>query len=305
MLICICGATADQHQGKDHAFIEKAPAYDPSTWLRGARFAHEGLTPTTPLYITVEDRLRVVVLTTFGTVEVDVAIRLQRPDGQIIPIFLPLQVNTQNVNQTFDFDLTEGFLLDVAVTTPTGGVFNGRVFVIVSIIRGAGTNARLSRLLLSNYVNSLNVLGWPDGTNLQSTQGAGFIVYGSTGTPAAGTDWTYTFPSYLRAALPSVGAQLITSATPANRIPHLQVLDASSNVIWDVAAPGPQAASLTFRYSGVGGVQPFNNDNSTILPIPSNGNYGQSTSFRVVTTNLQAGDQWQNIKVTYMAWLEQ
>jgi len=303
-LVCVCGVSADKHMGMDHAFIEKRAAYDPSTWLRAARYADEGLNPATPLYITVEDRFRLALISSLAGVEVDVTARLQRPDGQVIPIRMQFFPTLSVLVQNFDFDLAEGFLLDISVLTPTAGVRVGAVFAVAQIIRQAGANAIPSRTILSNYVSSGNVIGWPEGPNQQSVQGSGVPVSLQQANPAPGADWTFTIPTANRLLVQSISAQLVTSVAVANRQPHFQEADAAGHVLWDVAASAVQAASITVRYSLAGGVTGAVNDNSAIVPIPQVAQLLQGWTIKSVTTAIQAADQWQNIWVNAIEWAE-
>src|SRR5437016_161510 len=117
-MTCICGTTAAHHAGMDHAFVQKYGNYEPSTWPRGAHFGHRGLNPATNLYITVEDRLRVQIINSAAGAEVDVTARIQLPDGQVIPMRQQLFPTSNRALNTFDFDLAEGFLLDLTATSP-------------------------------------------------------------------------------------------------------------------------------------------------------------------------------------------
>jgi len=297
MLVCICGATADQHQGKDHAFIEKAPAYDPATWLRGARFRHEALAPAAALYITVEDRLRVLILNTHGTVELDFNLRLQRPDGQVIPLKQGITTSVSSVFQTFELDLAEGFLLDLLVSCVASGVKFGEIFAVVQLIRGTGNNAIPVRTLITNYVASSVTIGWPDTSSQSLSTNMGAIFEYNTTNPAAGADWTFVEGLGTRIQIISIRATFVTSAAGANRIPHLQVIDTNANVVFEVAASAAQVAATTVQYSWTAGVQPTSNDGAAIAPIPSNLWLILNTQLKTVTTAIQAGDQWSNIRI--------
>jgi hypothetical protein len=303
-LTCICGGTAADHYGKDHPFLEKRPDYDPSTWLRAARFAHEQLQPAGNLYITVEDRLRILILNQHGSTELDINARIQRPDGQVIPLKQAIVTGVSGSFQTFELDLTEGFLLDVLVSCVPASVKFGEIFVVVQLIRGASPNSIPVRLLLANYVPSNVTIGWPEGPNAAMTAGTGAIFTYQVSNPAAGADWTFTTNSGLRLLIVSLSAQLVTAVAVANRVPHLQVRDANTNIVFDVAASSAQAASLTTRYSWLPGVQPTINDGSAIAPIPEPLILFTGWQLRTVTTAIQAADQWQNVAIAVQQLLE-
>lgn len=303
-LTCICGVTAQYHQGKDHAFVQKMADYEPSTWPRAAHFGRRDLNPATQLYITVEDRLRVNIVNALAGVEVDVTARIQLPDGQVIPMRQQIFPTATRALVTTDFDLCEGFLLDVSVSTPTVAARVGQTFVVAGIIRGAGTNALPSRILISNYLNSGNFIGWPEGPNQQSVQGSGIVRSVQQANPAAGADIVVTVPAGARWLVQSISAQLVTAVAVANRTPHIQIRDGAGNVVWDTAAAAAQAASLTVRYSACGGIQAVVADSSAVFPIPDVAQLLQGWTLQTVTTNIQAADQWQNIWLNLIEWLE-
>lgn len=300
---CMCGVTWDQHRGLDHNFVLR-PAYDPATWKRGARFEHEDLNPATNLYITVEDRLRVAFLSQQAGVVVNVVLRLQRPDGQVIPLQYQITPASNATVQNSDFDLCEGFLLDCSVSTTTAGVRVGSVFAIVQVIRGSGANALPSRTLISNYVSTGNVIGWPEGPNQQSVQGSGFPNKLLAGNPAAGADISQSVTTFQRWLLQAFTAQLTTSAAVANRNVHIQITDGTGNVFWDCAASAVQAASTTVRYSACGGVQPTFADASAIISLPDVMLLQQGWQIKTVTTLIQAGDQWANPNFNFIQYVE-
>lgn len=303
-LICICGTPASQHYDKDHLFLQRTDGFKSATLPRGAHYALTGLNPATQLYITVEDRCRVQIVNSVAGVEVDVTARIQLPNGEVIPMRQQFFPASTRALITFELDLTEGFLLDVAVTTPTAAIHVGNTFVLVQIIRSTGANAIPSRTLISNYVSTGLSLGWPEGPNQQSVQGTGAVSSFVVANPAAGSDIAVSVPTGARWLMQSFAGQLVTSAAVANRIPHIVISDIGGNQLWNVAAPAAQVASTTVRYSACGGVAVSSNDNATIMPIPDVALNFQGFSFNTLTTGLQAGDQWQNIRISIVEWLE-
>jgi len=300
---CLCGATWSEHRGKDHPFTAH-PRFYSATLPRGVDYSRDDLNPAVNLYVTVEDRLRVSILCQTAATEVDVIARIQRPDGQVIPMLQQIKPASSAAIQNFEFDLTEGFLLDVSATTPTAAIRVGAIFVIVELIRGTGANAFASRVLVSNFVSTSVVIGWPEGPNQASVQNAGQVTASLGGNPGAGNEINIQVPAGVRWLLQSFNTQLTTSATVANRTPHIRITDAAGNLFWDCAASAAQAASLTVQYSACGGVQPTFNDNSAIFPVPDVMMLLQGWRIRTLTTNLQAGDTWLNPNVNVISWPE-
>jgi hypothetical protein len=303
-MTCLCGTTADQHAGKDHPFLEKRPSYDPATWYRGARFGHENLQPAGNLYITVEDRLRVLILNRSGSVQLDINARIQRPDGQVIPLKQSITTLVSGAFQAFELDLTEGFLLDVVANCVTANVHYGQVYVTVQLIRGASPNSIPTRVLIAAYAQSNVVIGWPDFPNQALTAGVGIPGTFNVANPGAGADWTFISALGDRSVVVSVEAVLTTAVAVANRVPHLQIQDTNNSIVFDVAAAAAQAASTVVRYSWIAGVQPVINDGAAIAPLPENLILVVNHKIRTVTTAIQAADQWSAINIYIQSLLE-
>lgn len=302
--ICVCGVSMDKHQVLEHGYIDRTYSGAIATLPRDVHFGRRELNPATNLYLTLEDRLRVQVINSVAGIEVDIQARIQLADGQVIPMRQQLLPGATRALQTFEFDLCEGFLLDLTVSTPTANTRVGGCFVVCGLIRGTGTNAIPSRTLISNYVNSGNFIGWPEGPSQQSIQGAGLARSVQQANPAAGADVVITVPTGARWLIQSLSAQLVTSAAVANRTPHL-VVDDGANTLFNSPASAAQAAGVTVVYSACGGVQAAFADGAAVLPIPDVSSYLQGWRIRTLTTNLQAGDQWQNIWLNVIEWLEQ
>ena len=287
---------------KQHVSGHESP--DVITWLRGDRFAHRDLNPESSTYVTVEDRVRVLISTSVAAVEVDVAMRIQLPDGQIIPIlkqFFPTSARAVNI---FEFDLCEGFLLSMNVTTPTAAVRRGGCFADIALIRSTGTNAISYRSLMDGYVITNQAFGWPDDSDYAGVEGPGLIRSVQVANPGAGADWSTTVPVGARWELLALNAQFATSAAVAARVPQIQLADNVPNVLFNGASSTSQAASLTYQYSAAEGGTPLVNAPAAMVELPHNALLLQGWTIRSVTTAIQGADQWSNIWLMVQEWLE-
>lgn len=302
-MMCVCGVSAAQHQGKAHPFMW-AQDYDPATWKRGARFAHEELDTAAAQYVTVEDRFRLTVLSSAAINELDVLVRIQRPDGQVIPIRQPYTIVGGGPLQTFDFDLTEGFLLDVTINNVSQTARTGQAFVTAQLIRGAGANAIPMKLLCAGYPSNGTLIGWPAAPCPAPTDGAGAPLSLNTANPGAGANISITVSTSRRWRFQSLSFVLTTSAVVANRVVHIQLTDAASNVLWDAAATTAQTASTAIRYSVGLQSYPATTDNSTSIAFPLGMSLLQGWIIRTVTTAIDVGDQFSGIWSNVMQWME-
>ena len=275
------------------------------TLRRGIHFAHREVSPATPLYIALEDRLRILVFNSVAAAEVDVELRLQLPDGQVIPWRGQFFPTNNRASNSFEQDLAEGFLLDVSVSTPTAAVRAGACYVVLQIIRGTGANAIVMRSLLANYVTTGMAVGWPEGPSGSSVQGQGLAYAFTVANPAAGADWVATVPTGARWLVQFVSAALTTSAAVATRVPQIQIKDAGGTIVWENSGDNTVAGVTNAQYSWAGGVPLQGNNNVNQMPIPDFCYLLQGFTIGPLTPGLQAGDQWSAIRVTVVEWIEQ
>ena len=114
--------------------------------------------------------------------------------------------------------------------------------------------------------------------------------------PAAGADWTVTPSDTDRVRIDTVTAVLVTSATVANRLPALQIVDQNGLIVWAADLQAPQAASETVRYSwargsGVSASTAVTTTRSLSGPLPFTW-LEPGDSLQVVTGAIAAADQW-------------
>lgn len=120
--------------------------------------------------------------------------------------------------------------------------------------------------------------------------------------PAAGADWS-TVPSngdWTRVL--SITAQLVTSATVANRAPDLLTTDVDGNVIAADGATAVQAAGETLTWDW----RPRSGFNGTTTPSAVVGSTAPDfwlppgASVATKTVNIAAADQWSAVVVVFL-----
>lgn len=116
------------------------------------------------------------------------------------------------------------------------------------------------------------------------------------GTPAAGAQWSVKIPAGVQWRISMGYALFTTDATVANRTVGAQIT-VENTTVWQVAAPGTQAASNAFPYNfqseqgvGTAGSTAF----SAVLPLP-NTPMPDGAVLSSQVTNMDAGDQWSVI----------
>lgn len=117
--------------------------------------------------------------------------------------------------------------------------------------------------------------------------------------PAVGTDFKFTPSNEAKFRLVTIRAKFTASAVVANRFPHLQITDASGNVMWEMVGATAVTASgvTTFQYTGGDGAPADGSvtiDGISGLPIPSI-TWPEGTVVQAKTTALDVGDQWSGV----------
>lgn len=257
-----------------------------------------------PLYITRDDVLVVQATSQTSSEVVTINARLLTIDGVIIPIQRQLSILTPFTTGTMTIPVCEGFLLSV---TAVGllSLQRGLTYVRMWLNRGAAASANAVQMLMSDYVTQLGQAGWPAGTLKYPSEGPGQSWGLQVTAPGAGAEWTTTQPTNTRWHVRGVFAQLVCSATVANRAVQFRVLDpfgrvlvlSSANVVLTASQTGNIVAA-TFSNSSI--IVPL----TLYLPWPSDLLTPGGSTFSSLTAGLQAGDQWGQITFLLESWLD-
>lgn len=151
-------------------------------------------------------------------------------------------------------------------------------------------------LLCQGTISTLFGLSWPRQPQLTSMQSQGAIEEIPVTSPSAGGDISGSIPSNEMWEIMGVAFKLTTDGTAADRTVAFRFFSNRNYQVKRVATV-TQQASETIRYSfvpgGTSGVLLADNSTEVAIPagifIPSGGNFSS------VTTNIQAGDQYDLI----------
>jgi len=126
--------------------------------------------------------------------------------------------------------------------------------------------------------------------------------------PLVGHDWSTGLTEAGR--IIAVTAKLTTNATVANRIPQLQIQDANTlPLAWGQNGPNqPASSAYTYLWRALANdisVTTFPRLEMPEMVVDTNDNYAGTypnagpALVAAVTSGLQTGDQWSNIRITY------
>jgi hypothetical protein len=249
---------------------------------------------------TGEDVLKLSVVNAFAGISVAIHFRLLDRKGRIVANRYTFVPTTDRSLTTTEFGIGEGYLLNVSVFTE-GVSEAGGTYVRLQVIRGRGAAATVLGTIVQGYVTTSQDLAWPGSPIERADEGAGYyrIVTGTT--PAAGSTWSETVPTGATWEPIAIACQLVASAAVATRSILLSIQVASGEHLFDVRAPSDITAGQTGHFfwapgasqadyvSGTGGIV-------TCLPIGLR--VIESNVIQAISTNLQAGDQYSEIKLS-------
>lgn len=266
------------------------------------RFAIEEVPPPSNLYVTLLDKLFVRITSSLTGVSYKVEFRILTPEGLIVPDEEIITPGTAYTSQALAFNLPEGFLLNVTVTPVTTFVPRGATYAEVYLQRASGSAPTYTYKLASGYVLLSCPLSWPGGLIEHAvTRPGNFLVY-TVNNPAVGTDWSYTMGANRRQRFVTACATLTTSATVANRFVQYNLF-VGANQVGGGAAGANITAGQSIQVIFANGV---NQAAQGILGMPTEWwMQGPGTcKFQILTTGLQAADQWSAIAILVEELLE-
>lgn len=286
--------------------------YKPPAPPNVVTFSTQKVTPPSPIYLQRDDVLLVSCDFNSPTAVNIVQYRLLRPDGVIIvgsATIGPVAGGSLYSRATATVQLAEGWLLGVAVFNNSTANPSGLSFVRVALSRGnAAYPLNVYQGLVADWVGGNRFAGWPGGRQIDPADSRGFIAGGTIANPAAGAEFASSFTSAVGFAwlirLRYLRAQLVTSATVANRIPSLTLTSFAVGLVGRFSANTLIPASTTADVCFASGADSSTQDTTAVtVALPSEtwlySSGAAGDSFASKTTGIQAGDQWQNIAFEY------
>lgn len=268
----------------------------------GVSFGSDRVGPPSSLYVTPDTFLYTRVLCGTAAQGISVHFRVMLPNGKVSSGRQDFATGAARTVVTQGFPLPEGYLLSVAVHPVSGTLQRGQCFVQAGLERGGAPDFEPMQILVSEYLTTSAVLGWPGGKLRSSLEGPGWLR-SITGTdPAAGAEIVETVPAGVRWRPLLLTHAFTTSAAVANREPQL-ALDDGANLLALIPSGSSQPASLTLQYSwsrgaavqfaavgvSAAGVMP-----DIVLPA--------GARIRTQTVNLQAADNYSAPQYLVEEW---
>ncbi len=275
--------------------------------LEGPPFVHprqENRPRPGALYLARDDRIYVRTRGSVAGKQIELRLRLQMPDGQVIPQLETLAVVGDRTTQTQVFDVAEGYLLGVAVQALPAPVLHGAIYVEVGIAHETVPLLAVYQVLVSGYVSDGDALGWPYGRPVSPLDGIANLRAFAGTNPAAGAEVNEAVPANASWLIWSLRVPFQASGAAANRRTHV-VIDDGANILADWAAADlVTAGQLRNINASADGFARATQDSEIYVPIPPALFLRAGMRIRTVTTALDVGDDYGIPRLLLQEYLE-
>jgi len=256
-------------------------------------------------YMLKEDNLRLTSYNALASVRLEVRYRFVDTNGNLIPSQEAQVPNTDRTAKSSILITPEGWLLGGEVFVSGAAPLIGQTYVVLEIVRGTGSSALPLQVIAAGYVSAKQPLPFP-GVQITSSLDSGGALRSITGaTPGAGAEISETVPTGARWELLAFGANLVTSAAAANRMPVL-TLDDGTTIYFRGPMNINEVASGTWSNYWTQGLLVSAAGPSNVIngAVPTGNRLGAGHRIRTVTSAIQAGDQWGTVQYLVREWLE-
>lgn len=286
--------------------LPKQPSdYTPAAKSRVVSWQLQRVTPPSPLYVSVDDKLVVGAASSQTNEVVTVNYRLLRAaDGVIVPGQFTVKPAATRAITVQQQQLAEGFLLSVSVKAAVATT-RGMTFVRAFLGAGPFGAGQPSYMLMADYVTTAMAPAHPNGRVLAPVEGPGLLYSVRAAHVPAGGNWLFTVPANARWRVQSIQSQLVTSAAVANRQVSLVMASPTDNIVI-IAGNVTQTASQTDFYIWADGV-PYLSDTrlTDTQPLPRSMTLLAGFTVLSQVLNVQAADQWSDFAVIFVEeWLD-
>lgn len=232
---------------------------------------------------------------------------VKSPGAQpIITVMASLAMPVAGTVYTLSIPFSEGYLLGIGITAGFA-TSRGQTFARGFLHRGTvgATAAVASIALFGDYATTQFAVGWPASRLMFPSESTGLRANVPVSSPGAGADWGYTTVTNTRTKLLHWNAQLVTSATVANRIVRATIKDPGGVLTWQGLPSSVIPASTTAQVSAGPGANLSTVDATTVnVNLPGDTFIFGHGQLAVSTLNLQAGDQWSNVNIALEQWID-
>jgi len=239
-------------------------------------------------------------LTSNINTRIGVTLLVMMPSGKIARYertFTPTAIYTRRIDL---ITLTSGEVLTISVRDDAFNNEWAETHVTIGIAgRTLDSSGQLQNALVqlsSGFISRTHQLSYPGGNDNPALEGRGRIFTEAVADPAAGAEISFTIPNNTRWIIYSLNFIFTTSSTAATRRVHLRILD-GANLLYQDPESNSHTASITRIHSHTTGVENKSLNNNVdvtshpLIMLPAD------ATIDTLTTNLQAGDQYSDLRL--------
>lgn len=202
-------------------------------------------------------------------------------------------IETGGALQTFSFKLPDiPIFLSIIEENPNIGPNN--VWVIVKL----GVNGDVGMILTQGYPSDRIGISWPIQQQVPALAENGANTLVTVAVPAAGAEWSVTIPANQKWEIRSIFFIFTASAVVASRRPGVEI-KFPTNVYFSIPTVADVIISQAYTFNFYKGAISINDATGfrQTAPLPEKIIVGASIVINSLTTNIQAGDQYSEIRM--------
>jgi hypothetical protein len=255
---------------------------------------------------TGEDHLRIRSFNSLAGVVLSIDLRTLDAAGDLQVNSFSHTPNTDRSANVTTIALTKGYVLNLVVRAAAGSPVVGQTYVIVELVRGLNTNAKLLGQLLGAYVTSQQGVAFPGSPIESSIAGGGNYRYFSGTVPAPGAEVSEAVPTGARwepiairfdfLAGPDVGNRYVQGLLKTSAVSFIGILRPSTATTVGLLVVHIWQRGFVSSAAGGSPISLGSLPDQLIMPAGS--------TIKSATVGLFGADQFVGVELGVREWLE-
>lgn len=258
--------------------------------------------PLHAIPVTRDTFLRVTVWNLRASLQVNLQARMILFDGRLQKLERTFIPSSDGSISEFTAQLTDGWLIGVAVSGAVQIGRRGETFCQVGLQEGAIFNQRPYQVLIADYITFREWMTWPGGLIVTPFSGRGLEGGIRIPDPGAGNEISFAAGTNRVHWVKSVRFVFTCSATVATRRVKLN-FEYTVGQTLVLASNQTQVASQAFEYNWSPYLTRAVIGTRVYEPLMPNYYFTDDATFQTLTDNLQAGDAFSDIQFESEQWI--
>lgn len=259
-----------------------------------APFLTSKVPPPVAQYVDTRDSLLIQIFSYQPAIPYSIRFRLLRNDGQISEFQRTITSTGLYAIDTLNIPLAEGFLLAVSVHPDGSALSPGHTYCKVFLTRGGIAFQNFTQVLIAGHITQHFPQSWPGNTLKAPLDDKGAIFQLVGVNPAPGAEVNFVLPNngFERWKIRGIFFTLVCNATVATRTVNLQLTRAGTTWYDRPAETDLTAGQTGIFFCTATGYAPRSNISRIAIELPRDLEMTFGDSINTLTTNIQAGDDF-------------